>query len=132
MRLSLPFQVASCLIDGDVGLETTREERLLDPRVLDLASRIRVEIDPAIDDPNGFDPQTIAFALRDGTTRSITLERALGTPENPLDRERQLAKFRACLAYGAPDWEPARGERLLELLDGLDGLADIAPLLDLV
>jgi hypothetical protein len=51
---------------------------------------------------------------------AVDLPAVLGSPANPLSRERHLAKFRACWRYAglAPD----QGERLIALTDDLETL----------
>jgi len=130
-RLSLPFQIASALVDGRIDLDTVRPDRLNDPRIRELTTRVRIEVDDN-PDPNAFDPQTLRIGLTDGSVREITLPRVLGSPPNPLSRAAQIDKFVACLRFGAPDWPETRAERIVDLVDRLETLDDLTPLLDLL
>lgn len=131
VRLSIPFQVASALIDGFVDLTTARTERLSDPAIRRHAEKVTLAIDNN-PDPNAFDPQTITVTLQDGQSHAITLPRVLGAPPNPLSRDRLEAKFRSCLEYGAPSWSTDRGDRMINLVDRIHELDDAGTLLDLL
>src|SRR5262249_24599749 len=50
-RFSLYYGVAAALLDGDVGLETFRPERLSDPAILKLAAVTEASVDPQSDYP---------------------------------------------------------------------------------
>ena len=131
LRLSIPFQVASALVDGFVDLSTSRPDRFRDPEIHRHAQNVSIAVDDN-PDPNAFDPQTITVTLDAGTEHSVTLPRVLGSPSNPLDRDSRLEKFRNCLAYGAPDWTRGRANRIIELVDRLNELDDAGELLDLL
>jgi aconitate decarboxylase len=131
VRLSIPFQVASALIDGFVDLTTARAERLTDPEIRRHAEKVSLAMD-GNPDPNAFDPQKITVTLRNGQSHSITLPRVLGAPPNPLSRDQLEAKVRSCLAYGAPTWPSDRGDRLIDLVGRIDELDDAGPILDLL
>lgn len=50
-RFSLPFGISAALVDGDVGLETFRSERLGDPEILRLCKLVETSVDPDSDYP---------------------------------------------------------------------------------
>jgi aconitate decarboxylase len=81
-------------------------------------------------DPNALNPQRVEIALRDGARHAVDLPAVLGSPANPLSRERHLAKFRACWHHaGLP---ADKGERLIALVDGLETLDSTAALIALL
>nr|WP_242481886.1 MmgE/PrpD family protein [Paracraurococcus ruber] len=127
-RLCLPFVLAKLLQHGRIELSQFRGAALADPVTYDLARRVtvtRVE-DP---NPNALLPQAMEVRLRDGRVLTHRVETMLASPANPLTREQHLAKFRSCWAYAAEPLDPAGAEALIGLVDRLETLPDLGPLL---
>src|SRR5262249_59901010 len=53
-KFSLPYSIAVMLIRGRAGLEEFTDEAIRDPGVLELAKKVRYELDPTIDYPRHF------------------------------------------------------------------------------
>jgi 2-methylcitrate dehydratase PrpD len=91
-KFSLPFTVAHHLVHGHLGLSAFSAQSIRDPEVLALARRVRGE-------PMAGAPSRFAGSAHVVTTAGDTLDRAIayapGSPRNPLDEERLLAKFRS-------------------------------------
>jgi len=121
-RLCFAWLGAVVLTRGTVSLDDFTAERLADPVLLELAERICVEADDNTD-AAAFVPATATATTRDGGTLSVPVTRQFGSPEWPLDRPQQLAKARACLAFGGL---PPLEEELAALLDGLHAEPDAA------
>ncbi|MEO7402959.1 MAG: MmgE/PrpD family protein, partial [Burkholderiales bacterium] len=94
-RLCIPFVIATTLVDTTVDPEAFRAERLSDPRIHAIASKVTVTQD-ANPDVNALWPQHLVIKLNDGWTWERTIEYAIGHPRNPLSHDRHLAKFRKC------------------------------------
>lgn len=124
-RLCIPYVSAITLIDGTCEPEAFAPHRLNDQRVHALASRIQVSLD-ANPDVNALWPQHVAIRLRDGRRWERTLRAPIGHPDNPLTRERYLAKFRKCCSIGGLTGDQA--ERLIHLIDTLETCGDAAQL----
>jgi 2-methylcitrate dehydratase PrpD len=88
---SLPFQVASALVDGRVGLETIAEERLLRPEVVELAARVGYVPDAALE----------GFAARIDVVTAGGIDVRSGTAAGP-DADRLRAKFRDVAGLALP------------------------------
>jgi aconitate decarboxylase len=126
-RLCFSFAAALALSAGTVDIADFRPERFGEPALRELAGRIAVEVD-ANPDPNALAPQMVRVRLRSGAEHAIAVEHALGSPANPLDRERRLAKFRRCWSYGHPEADAGGAERLVAMIDGLEEIEDVAAL----
>lgn len=131
LRLSLPFQVASALIDGRVDLDTSRPERLADPQLRRLVGLITTELDDN-PNPNAYNPQTVTITCEGSISHSITLPNALGSPPNPLSRDQRVAKFNHCIDFGAPGWSDDRAQAVIEIVESLEQLEDATTLLELL
>lgn len=123
-RLCLPWLAAVVLTKGAVGLEDFSPSSLSDERLHALAARVFVENngDP---DPAAFTPALAEARLSDGRTLSVAVTRQLGSPDWPLSRDQQLAKARACLAFGGLASVHAELTALLDRFETLDDVGGV-------
>jgi len=84
-RFSLPYVMAAAMHLGSVRLRAFEPEYLQDSRLLDLASRVDVIVDPELQSrfPNARSA-TVDIELNDGTVHSRHAPTRKGDPENPL------------------------------------------------
>jgi len=94
-QMNLPYTVAALLLDGGLTVDSFREDRLRDPRILDLVSRVRVEVDPAFDrlGREGRHAVRVQVRLADGRTLEASRIHAKGTASHPLTAGEVEAKF---------------------------------------
>jgi aconitate decarboxylase len=130
-RLSAPFVAATALIKGAVVVEDFRPEALTDPAILALGRRVEVVSD-GHPDPNALTPIRVEVRLQGGVTHGLTLDVVHGHPAKPMTRDAHLAKFRGNWTAGAAPLRPEHGERLIALIDGLERVADVRALVDLM
>jgi 2-methylcitrate dehydratase PrpD len=126
-QFSLPFTVASALLDGRVGLDTFAPERLQEPERLALAERVTHAIDPNSPFPRGF-PGWVRVRLRDGRTLEARAPDGRGSLACPLPPEAVVDKFRDNAGRLLPAARVAEIERTA--LD-LDALSEVGTLLAL-
>ena len=125
-KFSMPFCMAVGFFERDAGLEQFTDEKVRDPRILDLASKISYEIDPENEYPRNYTGH-IRVRLKNGKELALDQPHMRGGVHQPLDLDAIIAKFRANVVYGG--WKLERGEELLQYLqklphaDNLDGLA---------
>ena len=124
---SLPYCVAVALQDGEVGLDQFSEERIADPALLELVSRVEVESDDELSQryPAGT-PNRIAVTTRSGRTVVREVEFPRGHSGNPMTDEEVEEKFRR-LAAGEMAL-PQQAE-VLRRAWALEAEADLGPLL---
>ncbi|MBW3538781.1 MAG: MmgE/PrpD family protein [Planctomycetes bacterium] len=121
---SLPYCVAVALMDGDVTLDSFRDERLRDERLLELVAKVRVHRDAALTAkyPRGI-PNRIEVTLDDGRRLTAENEFPRGHDQNPMSDEELIAKFRRPAA-GVLD--EAQQDRLLDACWKLDEWENLA------
>ena len=129
-RLCFQYAGALALLNGGVDVGDFSPERLADPRLHDLARRIKLVVD-GNPDPNALAPQAVTTHLKDGRVLSVDVPHTLGSPERPLSRDQHLAKFRRCWSCGARPLADAAADRLIHLIDGLDELGSSNEIIDL-
>jgi 2-methylcitrate dehydratase PrpD len=120
-KFSLQYSTAAQLVHGRVGLASYTAEALADPRVLELAGKVRYEVREYPTAGAAF-PGGVRIRLRDGSVREAELPYQLGAPENPMTADQVRAKFRenAEIAGFGGDLEDA--VLSLETLDDVRGL----------
>ncbi len=128
-KLCLGYVCATTLLNGTVTQHDFAIDALANETTHDLARRVTV-IEDDNPDLNAFGPQSISVVLKDGTEHSLTIERAIGDPLNPLPRDRQLEKFWACWSAAKSEMPRARGEALIGMIEQLETLDDTAVLVD--
>jgi 2-methylcitrate dehydratase PrpD len=130
-QMNLYYGMAMIALDGTAFVDQYREERLRDPRVLDLVPRIRAHIDPEIEAMGAAfrHGSRVSVATRDGRSFRTEILNRRGSAENPLQPEDIEYKFRqvvkSCLDAG-------RAERMLGIVRGIETLADIGELIALM
>ncbi len=128
-QFSIPFVVAACLMDGELGPGQLRENRMADPALLALADRVAVVTD---DELNAAYPEKtasrITIEFQNGNTVSHQVDRPLGDPRVPMDAAALMAKVRR-FAGGR---DPGRLEQIGDMVMELEKQPTVAPLLALI
>jgi 2-methylcitrate dehydratase PrpD len=92
-KFSLQYSTAAMIVHGRVGISTYSDEALTDPRVLDLARRVRYETKDYDTYPAAF-PGGVRIRTRDGKLHEGDHPHQLGAPDNPMTADDVRAKFR--------------------------------------
>jgi 2-methylcitrate dehydratase PrpD len=109
-KFSTPFCMAVGFIDGNAGLAEFTDQRIADPDVVELASKIRYTIDPANEYPRKYTGHLRA-TLADGSTREYRQPHLRGGADEPLLAVELETKFMDNAIYGG--WTAPAAERLL-------------------
>jgi 2-methylcitrate dehydratase PrpD len=117
-KFSLPYSIAVMIVRGRAGLDEFTEEAIRDAAVLDLARKVRYELDPTIDYPRHFSGH-VRVLMKDGRALEENQPHPRGGFEDPLPPAEIEEKFRANarLAISHEQVEDALGavKRLEEL-----------------
>jgi 2-methylcitrate dehydratase PrpD len=120
------YILAIALLEGTVSFaDSHSHERMQDPRVRAVKSRIQLVADPALMIPDAPRSGRVEVTLRDGRTVSHFTRHPPGTKENPLDADGVNAKARSLMA---PVLGDRRTEALIERLHALDEVGDVREL----
>ncbi|MBB3064242.1 MmgE/PrpD family protein [Limibacillus halophilus] len=136
-QFNVPYHIACCLLQGNIGLKDFTVEAVQRPEILALAAKVKVVEDDAL---SALYPEEYHTVLRvktlDREVRQFLSTCPSGDPEadrykidsSLFDRE-AMAKTRSLLSecgYGN------RVEKLIQLTDGLDTARDLSPLSELL
>ncbi|MFQ5935681.1 MAG: MmgE/PrpD family protein [Acidiferrobacterales bacterium] len=125
-KFSLPYCAAVALLTGQVRLNAFSPERLEEPEVRTLMSRIELYMDPAAD--AAFPRQRAAVVEIETTDGNVYRHHAptrKGDPDNPLTDDELWAKYSE---LASPVIGQAAADSLLRTLWRLDDLGDVATL----
>jgi 2-methylcitrate dehydratase PrpD len=122
--------IAVALVDGAVSFTDSHSyERMSDPRVLAVKTRVELVADRALMDPAAPRSGLVEVTLRDGRKVSHFTRHAPGTKENPLDTKALNAKVRDLMA---PVLGEQRTEALIQRVNMLEELDDVRKLRPLI
>lgn len=121
---SIPFAIANVLVRRSVALEHYTEPFIRDPRVLALSERVRLV--PRLPLGNN-QASRLTVALKDGRRFTQHREAPRGWLVNPVTPADVREKFWRNIGF-AQTLTQEQATRALALLDGLESLEDISPL----
>jgi 2-methylcitrate dehydratase PrpD len=126
-QLSVPFAVAVAILEGNASIYQYTDEKLNDPGVRAMMSKLRIEADPALNE--GYPNRRGAHArviLKDGREFRSSIEIAHGEPELPLTYEEIEKKF----FFYVKGLLKERAKRVSEIVRKLDRLDSIIRLIE--
>jgi 2-methylcitrate dehydratase len=127
---SLPFVVASALLDGELTSAQFAQEKVMAPTTRELMRLVHVVEEPAMTAsfPNET-PARVEIRLRDGRQFSEEVRVPLGHPKRPMDRLDLSKKFRSLATSVVGE---AKADRILNRIGDLETLRDVRELTAMV
>jgi len=128
-KFSMEYCMAVALLDRRAGLEQFTTERVVEPRVQELLTRVHYLHPPEASGYLNMEryPEQVTIKLHDGTVYSHEVFESKGRPGNRMSKAELVDKYREC-ASGVISRE--RIDRSLDMLQGLEKLGDIRELMD--
>jgi 2-methylcitrate dehydratase PrpD len=125
-KFSTPYCIAAGFVRGNVGLDAFTDEAVQEPQVVELASRVRYQIDPQNPYPKNFTGHIRAL-LTDGRVIEERQPHMRGGAHEPLTRADIEDKFVLNARHGG--WDAGRAAGALALLRTFyDGKIDVSSL----
>jgi aconitate decarboxylase len=124
-QLNLYYVTAIMLLENDVFTEQFTEEKIRDPRVLDLIQRISITHDASMDGMGYAEGNPIEIELSDGSVLSAW-GKVRGDAENPIHREDVVDKFRKLTARRL---RPEQQAEIVALCERLEHVEDVSTLI---
>lgn len=130
-KFSLPFAVATTIVNGRATLDAFRDTARNDAATRALAARVMVNEDPALTAMlPGLRPARVKITLKDGRTFEAIARTNKGDTEDPYSEAQVIEKFYE-IAASVIGIERARQiEALVRRLDEQPSLAALAPLME--
>jgi 2-methylcitrate dehydratase PrpD len=123
-KFSLPFTTGTALVHGRVALDNFLPHSLGDPRVLRVAGKVELKIDPALPENDIRCEMTITD--RFGAARAQTVKVPLGSPAKPISQSHLIDKFIDCARYAAQPVGAARARQICDAIMKLESVEDVA------
>lgn len=121
---SYKYSIANALVRRHATNQDYTEEYIRDPRVQDLIGKITLA---GLDRTEGVE---VELKMKDGRTLSRYVAWASGEPNNPLSRERFIAKFMEQIEF-SQTVSKEDAEKLIELADKLEEVDNVADMVRL-
>jgi 2-methylcitrate dehydratase PrpD len=130
-QFNLPYIAACVIADGEVTEAQFTKERIADPKLHELAAKVKVTPDEGLDSiyPEGSRPTTVEVKLKNGATHTERVDMPWGEPRNPLTDDELFDKF---VNWSSPTVDKRKAERIWSALKGLDELGDVSELMPLL
>jgi len=130
-QFSIRYCVANALLRGSSKLVHFEEEAIRDPRVFEIARRVDVIMDPAME-ARGHTPVDMMIRTKDGKEHIAQIDIAPGFPGRPLTQEEQQARFRECIAYAEKPLRKEKIEQIVESVSNIEHVDDVRVLIPLL
>ena len=125
-KFSVEYCVARTLLENEVAMKHFTDEQVTESRVQELVEKIEYVPDP---EAVAFLPCEVVVKLKDGRVLSHKVTSISGDPTSPLSEETLHAKYRDCAVAVL---SPQEIEKSLEMASNLEGLKDVASLMDIL
>ena len=126
-KFSVPFCTSAALVTGAIGLDSFGEAQLRDPAILALAAKVDFTQPDSAENWRG-DAGTLAITLANGQVLRAALDRARGTPDNPLGEAALVEKFADCASRAAQPLPEAKARELAARILALEECTDVGAL----
>jgi 2-methylcitrate dehydratase PrpD len=110
-KFSMPWCMALGFFERDAGLAQFNDEKVKDPDILKLSSKIYYVIDPENEYPDNYTGHIKAY-FQDGSIEELEQDHMRGGVKEPLTRADLVKKFYSNIEYG--NWTKDSGDILLE------------------
>ncbi len=130
-RLCMAFIGAKVLQYGHIDLSHYRGAHLTDPTTHELARLFHMEVDDN-PDPNALTPHDVVVRLKNGRELRWHCADMLASPARRLTRAQHLEKFRYCCGFATEPLADDKIERLIQMVDRLEDVADVRALIPLL
>jgi 2-methylcitrate dehydratase PrpD len=94
-QMNLPYTAAVTLLEGNAFVDQYTDEKLRDPKILDLANRVEVYVDPDLDalGPHEMRAVRVEVTMKSGDVHREDVTYRSGHWKNPLSDDTLKAKF---------------------------------------
>lgn len=127
-KFSLPFTVATAMIDGDVSLSSFTADTIRRQDILDLAAKVSYEVRPEWDrdlSANMGGRLTVTTATEE---HQVWVKKTIGNPENPMSMQDFEKKLTACAQHAYVPLAPQSLSNMIDAVRNLDSMQNMGEL----
>lgn len=132
-QFSLPYTLATAILKGKVSLEDFTPEALKNPAVLEVASRIRCQVDDELTrtTQSKVTPAILEIRSKAGQIYSLRVDDRKGSPANPMTWEEMEEKFHQCATFSAHPPSPKNISKICTFVHEMEKHPDATQLVKL-
>jgi 2-methylcitrate dehydratase PrpD len=123
-QFSASYTFARALVDGRVDFDSFRPDALDDPEIARITARCRSVNDRELE-PSAIHPARVVVTLLDGTVVRLDSDKMKGSPDDPMEFDDVIAKYRACVSEGLGR-NDISGDELIAHINSLESSDDAA------
>jgi len=131
-QFSIPYTVASGILDGHVFLDAFESEKVKERAKNPLVKNVTVLRDEAIRDPQSLGPVTVEIKTKSGKIFSETVEEFKGHPRNTMTEEECRDKFLRCSEYSSKPFSHEDLDKIVETALRMETLSNTNDLMNLL
>lgn len=132
-QFSIPYTVACASVRRKVFIDDFSEEAIRDERLLQIAKRVRVNVDTALDKLPGITaPNRLELKTKNGREYSRYLEFVKGHPKNPMTWEECVEKFKRCTRFSARPLSDDTVDQVVKQVADLQDAKDVRQIVRLL
>jgi len=133
-QFSLPYVVATAIVKGDVFINDFSEESINDPKVLEVASKVkpRIFLDERKAKGKEISPSTVKIKTMNGKVLSKSVKFFKGHYRNPLSTSEIIKKFEKCVLYSIKPLSKENIKKIVRTIMELEKIGDVTELIELV
>lgn len=128
-QFSIPYTVASALLDGYLFLDSFEPATVREQRRLELAGKVTVYQDLPLSEAKSLGPVSVDIYTPDGCLNG-TVQKFKGSPENPLSWDDCVIKFKRCCRYAQSRISEEKQDRLIDIIANVEQLKNVTPIMD--
>lgn len=127
-KFSVPFALATALVQGSSGVSSFTQDKVEDRKTLDLAARVSITEDPMMSAQlPDMRPARVTLHMHDGTTLRAETQTNRGDYADPYSDEEIKTKYQSLTARL---WTPEQAEAAWDAIMELDSATDLGALLE--
>jgi 2-methylcitrate dehydratase PrpD len=130
-QFSTCYCIANALLRRSSKLDHFEESSIKDPRILELATKVEVISDPAME-ARGHTPLDMRVLTKGGKEFVKKIDIPPGFPGNPLTQKEHLQRFEDCIGFAARPLPKQNIDRITEAVEDLEILSDVRSLIPLL
>jgi 2-methylcitrate dehydratase PrpD len=131
-QFSIPWGVATAIAKRRATIEHFTEAAIKSRDILEVASKISVELDHSLDRSDKIPPAKLEIKMKNEQVYSKQVDDPLGSPERPMSFDDCARKFRDCSSYPVKKLPKKRVERLIEVIGQLEQVKDVGEIMKLL
>lgn len=131
-QFNIRYCVANALLRKSSKLRHFDVADIMDPRIMELTKIVYVTPDNALDDPEHCKfsiGATVKVTMKSGQKFEKAVDAPRGHPQNPMNENEHLERFKDCLEYAGSAFPAENAEKIVSMVGHLENMKDVRDLI---